>query len=123
MIDKYLNHLPLERQVRMMDSLGLEKMSPQVLYNLAKTVSMYLEPITEKIKTEILSKSVVHSDETRWPINNNKDSDGYMWIIANNLGSFYRFEPTRSGKIIRETLGDFKGTILTDGYSGVPLFC
>ena len=117
-IDKYLNHLPLERQVRMMDSLGLEKMSPQVLYNLAKTVSIYLEPIAEEIKKEILSKSVVHSDETPWPINNNKDSDGYMWIIANNHGSFYRFEPTRSGKIIRETLGNFKGTILTDGYSG-----
>ena len=122
MIDKYLNHLPLERQCRMMDSLGLLNMSPQVLYNLAKTVSIYLEPVVEQIKDEILSQKVVHSDETPWPINNNKDSGGYMWIVANNHGSYYRFEPTRSGKVIRETLETFKGTVLTDGYSGYYQF-
>jgi transposase len=121
-IDKYLNHLPLERQCRMMDSLGLTKMSPQVLYNLARTVSIYLEPVVEKIKENILSQKVIHSDETTWPINNSKDSDGYMWIIANNQGSHYKFEPTRSGKVIRETLGAFKGTVVTDGYAGYYQF-
>jgi transposase len=117
-VDKYLNHLPLERQCRMMDSLGLLNMKPQVLYNLAKVVSIHLEPIVEKIKNEILNNLLIHSDETPWPINNSKDSDGYMWIIANNLGSYYRFEPTRSGKVVKETLADFSGVVMTDGYSG-----
>lgn len=65
---------------------------------------------------------MVHSDETPWPINNKKDSDGYMWIIANQVGSYYRFEPTRSGKIIKETLGDYCGTIMSDAYAGYYQF-
>ena len=121
-VDKYLNHLPLERQCRMMDSLGLMNMKPQVLYNLARITSIYLEPVTDKIREEILGGKLVHSDETNWPINNSKDSDGYMWIIANNKGSYYRFESTRSGKIIKEILKDFAGTVMTDGYSGYYQF-
>jgi transposase len=116
--DKYLNHIPLERQCRIMDSLGLHKMHTQTLYNLARLASIYLEPIVEQIKNEVLAKALVHSDETPWPINNSKDSDGYMWIVANAFGSYYRFEPTRSGAVIRETLKDYNGTVMTDGYSG-----
>lgn len=121
-IDKYLNHLPLERQCRIMSSLGLHKMSTQVLYNLIRLSSEYLAPIVERIKNEVLSRRLAHSDETPWPINNSKDSDGYMWIISNNVGSYYRFEPTRSGAVIKETLKNFSGTVMTDGYSGYYQF-
>lgn len=121
-IDKYLNHIPLERQCRSMASLGLCGMSTQVLYNLIRLSSEHLNSIAEKIKDEVLSHTLVHSDETPWPINNSKDSDGYMWIIANNRGSFYRFEPTRSGKVIKETLTNFTGTIMSDAYSGYYQF-
>jgi len=102
----------------MMDSLGLMHMKPQTLYNLAKTISIYLEPLVLQIKDEILSNNLIHVDETTWPINNRKDSDGYMWVVANNRGSYYQFEPTRSGKVIQESLKEYSGAILTDGYSG-----
>ncbi len=121
-VDKYLNHIPLERQVRMMNSLGLKCMNTNTLYNLASVVAVYLEPVAEKIKKDILSLGLVHSDETPWPINNNKDSNGYMWIISNQKGSHYKFESTRSGLVIKETLGDYKGTIMSDGYSGYTQF-
>lgn len=121
-LDKHLNHIPLERQVRMMNSLGLKSMSTNTLYNLSNVVAIYLEPIAEKIKKDILSLNLVHSDETPWPINNDKDSNGYMWIISNQKGSHYKFEPTRSGLVIKETLGDYQGTIMSDGYSGYTQF-
>jgi len=120
--DKYLNHLPLERQCRMMASEGLSGMQTQVLYNLAKLSAMHLEPIVERIKREILNRALVHSDETTWPINNKKDSDGYMWILSNNVAAYYRFEPSRSGKVIKETLGEYKGFVMTDGFSGYNQF-
>jgi hypothetical protein len=82
----------------------------------------YLNPIVARIKDEILSHALIHSDETPWPINNKKDSDGYMWIVANNRGSYYRFEPTRSGQVIKETLENYSGTVMTDGYSGYAQF-
>lgn len=121
-IDKHLNHIPLERQVRMMDSLGLKNMSTNTLFNLSNVVAIYLEPIAEKIKDEILGLKVIHSDETTWPINNSKDSDGYMWIISNQKGSHYKFESTRSGKVIKETLGNYQGTVMSDGYSAYTQF-
>lgn len=87
-IDKYLNHIPLERQCRTMESLGLYNMKPQVLYNLAKVVGLYSESIVNRIKQEILSEKLVHSDETPWPINNKKDFDGYMWVLSNHKIDF-----------------------------------
>lgn len=121
-VDKFLYHLPYERQVREMASLGLQNMSTQVLYNVARLTSLHFESIVEEIKNEILNRSLVHSDETTWPINNKKDSDGYMWIISNQIGSYYRFEPTRSGKVIKETLENYEGWLMTDGYSGYSQF-
>ncbi len=121
-VDKFLYHLPYERQVREMASLGLQNMSTQVLYNVARLTGLHFESIVEEIKNEILSKSLVHADETTWPINNKKDSDGYMWIVSNQLGSYYRFEPSRSGKVIKETLENYEGWLMTDGYSGYSQF-
>jgi len=121
-VDKFLYHLPYERQVREMASLGLQNMSTQVLYNVARLTSLHFESIVEEIKNEILNCSLVHADETTWPINNKKDSDGYMWIISNQIGSYYRFEPTRSGKVIKETLENYEGWLMTDGYSGYSQF-
>lgn len=121
-VDKFLYHLPYERQVREMASLGLQNMSTQVLYNVARLMGLHFESVADEIKNEILSKSLVHADETTWPINNKKDSDGYMWIISNQLGSYYRFEPTRSGKVIKETLENYEGWLMTDGYSGYSQF-
>ena len=120
--DKFLYHLPYERQTRQMESLGLLNMSTQVLYNMARMTGLHFESVVEEIKSEILSRSLIHSDETTWPINNSKDSDGYMWIISNQVGSYYRFEPSRSGKVVAETLGDYEGWLMTDGYSGYAQF-
>lgn len=121
-VDKFLYHLPYERQAREMGSLGLQNMSTQVLYNVARLTGLHFESVVDEIKNEILSLSLVHADETTWPINNKKDSDGYMWIVSNQLGSYYRFEPSRSGKVIKETLENYEGWLMTDGYSGYSQF-
>lgn len=117
--DKYISHIPLERQIRQMESLGLKKMQSKTMYNLCLTVSEHLSPLVEKIKNEVLNTNLsVHADETPWPINNNKDSDGYMWVLSNQAGSFYNFEPTRSGHVIKELLRDYTGAVVCDGYTG-----
>jgi transposase len=121
-VDKYVNHIPLERQCRAMDSLGLHNMHTQVLYNLARLAGEHLAEVVERIKDEVLSQALVHSDETPWPINNGKDSNGYMWIVSNNRGSYYRFEPTRSGKVVKETLEGYAGVVMSDAYSGYYQF-
>lgn len=115
---KYLYHLPLERIRRQMESAGLNVVC-KTLYSLCFFVSCYLEDIVKNIRKEILYCGLaLHIDETRWPINNKKQSDGYMWVMSNQAGSYYQFESTRSGKIAKELIGDYEGPIVTDGYGG-----
>lgn len=116
--DKYEYHLPLERQTRAMESLGLKGVGTKTLYNLCEAVSVHLGPVTEAIRKDILSSNLcVHMDETPWPIQG-EDDDGYMWTMSNQAGNLYRFEPTRSGKVADEMLGGYTGPMLSDAYGG-----
>jgi len=115
---KYLYHLPFERIRRQMEAAGLT-IAVKTLYSLCFFVHCYLENIAAKIKEEILTCGLaLHIDETRWPINITKQSDGYMWVMSNQAGSYYQFEPTRSGKIAKELIGSYVGPVVTDGFSG-----
>jgi transposase len=117
--DKYISHMPLERQTRQMESLGLKKISTKLLSNLCMTASVHLDELAQKIKHEILSCGLcVHADETPWPIQIKEQDSGYMWVISNAAGAYYRFEPTRAGEVIRETLEGYQGSVLADGYTG-----
>jgi transposase len=116
--DKYENHLPLERQRRMMERNHLS-VPVKTLYNLSLAVGVHMESAVTEIKKEILaSKLTTHADESPWPIQDKKDSDGYMWVISNQVGAIYNFEPTRSGKVIEELFKGYSGNVLTDGFSG-----
>lgn len=115
--DKYLYHLPLERQRRQMEAQGL-KVEVKTLYGLCEAVAEHCNVIIPKIKKEILNDfCAVHLDETPWHILGS-DQTHYMWALSNRIGSFYQFEPTRSGKIAEEILGDYEGSVVTDGYGG-----
>lgn len=116
--DKYLYHTPLERQRRKLEEIGLE-ISCKTLYSLSYFIYMYLEDVCLEVKKQILScQLAVHIDETRWPINNSQQDDGYMWVVSNQGGSYYQFEPTRSGSIATELLASYEGPVVSDGFSG-----
>jgi len=122
--DKFISHMPLERQLREMESLGLKGMRNSTLSRLAALGAASLEPLQEKILKEdlITSDLSLHIDETPWKIQNKDEKDGYMWVISNKYGSYYFFKPTRSAKVISEKLYGYTGPVLTDGlesYVGV----
>lgn len=117
--DKYISHTPLERQTREMHSLGLRNMKTKTLSNLCQTVAIYCEPVARRILAEVLSHNrVVHADETPWKIQVKEQDDGYMWVISNQVSSYYVFEPTRSGFVMKELLKGYQGTVVCDGYVG-----
>jgi transposase len=118
--DKYISHMPLERQTREMESLDLKGMKTSTLSRMAALAAASLEPMQEEILREDLLKSDLglHLDETPWKIQAKQEKDGFMWVISNRYGSYYFFKPTRSGQVLREKLNGYTGPALTDGFGG-----
>jgi transposase len=117
--DKYISHMPLERQTREMESLGLTNIKTSTLSRLSALAAGSLETIQVKVLAELkLTDLALHLDETPWKIQNKNQKDGYMWVISNRYGSYYFFKPTRSGQVIKEKLIDYSGPVLTDAYGG-----
>ena len=117
--DKYVCHMPLERQTRKMESLGLKGMRTSTLSRFCALAAASLEPLQEEILGELKTSDLaLHLDETPWKIQNKEQKDGYMWIISNRYGSYYFYKPTRSGEVIREKLAGYSGSVMSDGYAG-----
>lgn len=119
--DKYQYHTPLNRQVDQMEQKGLAGITAKTLYGLAEGVAAHAVKgeVLEGIRQDVFQAPLaVHADETPWPILDDHDSDGYLWVISNMAGSYYRFEPTRSGKIIVEMLKGYRGPVVSDDFLG-----
>jgi len=116
--DKYISHVPLERQLREMESLGLRGMRNSTLSKLCALAAASLEPIAEDVLKEDLlpSELALHLDETPWKVQNKHEGDGYMWTISNHRGSYYFFAPTRSAELMSKKLAPFNGPVVTDGF-------
>lgn len=116
--DKYISHMPLERQTREMESLGLKGIQNSTLSRMAALAASSLEPMAESIlREDVLTAPLAsHVDETPWKISNKHEKDGYMWVISNSRGSYYFFAPTRSAKVVGEKLQGHKGPVVTDGW-------
>ena len=72
---KYLDHLPLARQVKMMAREGLA-VDTQTLWDQIEALATHLEPSYEALPAYVLSKPVVHADETPWPLLSKGGSGG-----------------------------------------------
>jgi transposase len=119
-VDKFSYHLPLERQARRFEEQGL-KIDTKTLFSGTEAIYLNLEPIVEKIKSEILGYGYVHVDETRGKILST-NTNGYIWSMGNKYGAYFQFETTRSGEVAAEMLGDFFGVIINDGFTGYNRF-
>jgi transposase len=114
--DKYHHHVPLSRQARQMALSGL-KVEPKTLFGLTAHLESLLRNVPGMIKAEILSRPWVAIDETRMKIISTK-TNGHVWALANNYGTYYQYETTRSGQVAREMLRGFRGSVISDAFSG-----
>lgn len=111
--DKYEYHLPLERQRRRMEAAGLD-IDVKTLYGLCESTADHMESVVAGIRLDLMNDfCALHIDESPWLILGEKKR-GQMWAMSNRVGSYYRFEPTRSGAIAEEMLRGHAGAVLTD---------
>jgi hypothetical protein len=61
------------------------------------------------------SGTLIHADETKISINGGRI--GYVWVFTSTESVVYLFHPTREGRFLKETLGDFAGVLVSDFYA------
>lgn len=114
--DKYLNHLPLDRQRKMMGRLGLDT-TTSTLCDLVSGVAEVLTPTHEAIKDRVLSSLNIHADETRWMMIQSPKSERWQaWGVASSKLVCYEILPDRSTASGSQMLRGYGGTLMVDGY-------
>ena len=116
-ISKYLDHAPLERQVRIMEREGLTVTS-QTLWDQIEALACHLEPSYNALRPRVLGSAVVYADETHWRLMGHEEekSRWWVWCVANDEAVFYQLFGTRSAKAARSVLSGYQGIVLCDGY-------
>jgi transposase len=118
LLDKFLYHMPLYRQHQRLRANGIE-LSPTTLTNWVQRASALLVPIYQAQLRNILLSKVLAMDET--PIKAGRNGKGRMksawfWPVYGDQDELaFTFSPTKGRKHIDTVLGDFQGTLLTDG--------
>jgi transposase len=115
-VAKYLDHLPLARQVRQMARAGLA-IDTQTLWDQLLGLARPLAPSYEALHARVLGAPVVGADETVWPLLEKGGAKRwYAWSVTAPGAVFYRVDPSRSARAAAEILRDYEGTVVCDGY-------
>lgn len=126
-IDKYIDHLPLYRQMQRFERAGV-KLAYSTLTDWVSGASQLITPLFEALKTEVLQSNYLHADETPIKVMD-KDKKGethrgYYWVYQNSIDKIVLFDYQegrgREGPV--DILKDFKGYLQTDGYVGYEIF-
>jgi transposase len=121
-VGKYLDHLPLERQVRIMGREGLAVES-QTLWDQIERAAGLLLPAYEGLQRRALAEPVVGADETRWRLLGAKGKDEgeatrwQVWAVATPRAVVYQIRDSRSAVAAEAVLRGFKGVVMCDGYA------
>lgn len=118
-ISKYCDHLPLERQVRMMARDGLVVTS-QTLWDQIEQLTWVVESVMPRLRSYVLGHSVVGADETTWELFGKKPGQGkswYVWVLRVDTAVYYAIRGSRSAATAEELLGSFAGVLMCDGYA------
>lgn len=127
MYQKYVNSMPLYRQEKNWEQMGLALSRATMANWIIRCSQDYFSPVIEHLQKELLSREVIHCDET--PVQVLKEegkkpqTKSYMWLYrTGNDGKapivLYDYQPSRNGDHAATYLKDFKGYVHSDGYSG-----
>ena len=139
--DKYLDHLPLYRQIKRWERLGV-KLAKATVSGWIMAVCELLAPLFEAQRKLVLQASYLQVDETTIRVLDpikarskqigkkakspplGKAHRGYYWVYLDPISKLplFDYQPGRAGQYPRDTLRDFQGIIQTDGYKAYEAF-
>lgn len=122
---KYVDGLPLYRQEKIFDRLGLDLSRAKLGHWMVKMGDL-VEPLVDRIKQEIRAYDLVQCDETPFQVlkepGKTAQSQSYLWALRGGPQAhpliYYEYDPSRSGEVPKRLLRGFEGFLQTDGYEG-----
>ena len=114
-VNKWCDHLPLERQSRQMARLGLD-VSPQALFDQSSAMADELLPNYNQQIAELLAGPVLGIDETTWKLLARGGSEYRAAIgLTTSTASGYLFREGKGTDVMEAILEPFSGTLVCDG--------
>lgn len=115
-LDKYLDHLPLERQARRMGRAGLQVTS-QTLWDQLVVLYTLLFPTFKALSERVRTAKLLHADETSWRMMGKKRSKKWwLWLLVGDKGALFELLPSRGNSSAKSILRDYDGLLVADGY-------
>lgn len=126
-IDKYVDHLPLYRQMERFKREGII-IAYSTIGDWIKNGCTLINPLYEALEKLIAQSNYLHADESPIKVldkdKKGQTHRGYFWVYHNSIDGLvwfdYREGRGREGPV--EILKDFKGYLQTDGYAVYDIF-
>jgi transposase len=126
-IDKYVDHLPLNRQMERLKREGIT-LPYSTLTDWVSATAKLLDPLYEALKKEVIKSDYLHVDETPIKVLD-KDKKGtthkgFFWVYHSSLKDLVLFDYQigRGREGPKTMLQNFSGHLQTDGYSAYEIF-
>ena len=133
-IDKYVDHLPLHRQMQRFERNGV-KLPYSTLTDWVRGTCRLIAPLYEALKKEVICSNYLHVDETPIKVlDKDKKSQaclagrqahrGYYWVYQNSVQKvvFFDYQEGRGREGPVSILENFQGYLQSDGYSAYEIF-
>ncbi len=116
-IDKYVDHLPLNRQAQRMARRGLE-VTRQTLCDQLERLYILLVPTLMVLHERILQAALVYADETTWRVmGKGRSKKWWVWVLSDGQAVYFQVVPSRGNAAGRQLLRDYAGWVMADDYS------
>lgn len=114
-IDKYLDHIPLARQERILARHGLTVTS-QALWDQLDALARRLRPVDQALFQHVLAQPVIGLDQTGWPKLGATTSEKpwQMWCLTAPGVVVHRIRDDKSAATFKALVGGYHGTIVCD---------
>lgn len=123
-VQKYLYHMPLDRQRRKFKTEYQVNFSESTLCDWIRQSCFWFTPVYDVLATQVRKSSYIQADETPIPVltrdKRGKTHRGYFWVYHAPLEKItvFVYSKSRSRDGPSDFLKDFRGTLQVDGYAG-----
>lgn len=113
-VDKYLDHIPLARQERILKRYGAVVTS-QTLWDLLNALGRRLESASRALLARVLAEPVVGLDQTGWPrLDGRGDKPWQMWCLTGPRAVVHRIRDDKGAETFKALMGDYRGVVVCD---------